>query len=82
MSGIPQWSEFTPAYGRDYTSAAAAKADFIAGLDFRLASTGQYASLRDCDLGSTVYLRYARLTKLTPVKITFAMLSAVNAGSA
>jgi hypothetical protein len=82
MSGIPQWSEFIPAYGRDYTSAAKAKADFLAGLDFKLASTGQYATLRDCDLGSTVYLRYRKLTQVTPVKITFAMLSAVNAGSA
>jgi hypothetical protein len=80
MSGIPQWSELTPAYGRDYKSAAAAKADLLAGRDFCLAATGQYCSLRDCDLGSTIYLRYDSLRKVTPVRITMAMLSAVNAG--
>lgn len=40
----------TPAYGRDYTSAAAALADWNAGKDFRDARTGQYLSIRDTAL--------------------------------
>lgn len=73
--GIPQWAELTPSYGRDYKSAAAAKADFFAARDFTLAATGQQMTILDCDLGSTVYLRYAKLTKVTPVRITMQMLS-------
>lgn len=82
MTGIPQWAELTPSYGRDYTSAAKAKADFLAGKDFTLAATGQQMSITDCDLGSTVYLRYKRLTQLTPVKITMKMLSDAMASRA
>lgn len=75
MNSIPQWAELTPSYGRDYTSAAKAKADFLAGKDFTLAATGQQMSITDVDLSITVYLRYAKLTKVTPVTVTMKMLS-------
>lgn len=72
---IEQWAELTPSYGRDYTSAAKAKADFLAGKDFTLARTGQQMSILDVDLSITVMLRYAKLTKVTPVTVTMKMLS-------
>lgn len=72
---IQQWEELTPSYGRDYKSAAAVKADFLAGKDFTLARTGQQMSILDVDLSLTVYLRYAKLTKVTPVTVTMKMLS-------
>lgn len=75
MNSIPQWAELTPSYGRDYSSAAKAKADFLAGKDFTLAATGQQMSITDVDLSITVYLRYAKLTKFTPVTVTMKMLS-------
>ena len=46
-----------PAYGRDYKSKAAILADWHNGLDFCIAATGQYCSIRD-DLGNTIGLRY------------------------
>lgn len=79
IMSIPQWAELTPSYGRDYTSAAKAKADFFAGKDFTFAATGQQMSILDCDLGSTVYLRYKKLTQLTPVTVTMKMLSDARA---
>lgn len=76
---IEQWAELTPSYGRDYTSAAKAKADFLAGKDFTLARTGQQMSILDVDLSITVMLRYAKLTKVTPVTVTMKMLSDARA---
>jgi hypothetical protein len=52
----------TPAYGRDYKSAAAARADWNAGKDFRIALSGQYCSIRDNI--PDVLIRYNRLTKI------------------
>lgn len=57
-----------PAYGRDYRSIAAVKADWEAGKDFRDARTGQYFSIRDAALLGEVWVRYARLTKKVQVK--------------
>jgi hypothetical protein len=56
-----------PAYGRDYKSAAAAKADWAAGKDFQCAMTGRYLSVRD-EVPGEVWVRYARLTKLVRVQ--------------
>jgi hypothetical protein len=56
-----------PAYGRDYKSAAAVKADWAAGKDFQCAMTGRYLSVRDGVPGE-VWVRYARLTKLVRVQ--------------
>lgn len=56
-----------PAYGRDYKSAAAVKADWAAGKDFLCALTGRYLSVRD-NVPGEVWVRYARLTKLVRVQ--------------
>ena len=57
----------TPAYGRDYKSAKAAKADWHDGKDFIIRDIshpydGKPASIRD--LSSGVIIRYSRLTKV------------------
>lgn len=56
-----------PAYGRDYKSAAAVKADWAAGKDFLCAITGRYFSVRD-NIPGEIWVRYARLTKLVRVQ--------------
>jgi len=56
-----------PAYGRDYKSAPAVLADWLAGKDFRCAVTGQYLSIRD-NVPAEVWVRYAKLAKLVRVK--------------
>lgn len=59
----------TPAYGRDYKSLKAAKADWEADKDFQMQPSGQYInraqavaepSLR----GSTLQVRYKKLTQI------------------
>jgi hypothetical protein len=60
-------STLTPAYGRDYTSAADTVAAFDAGKDFILASVfhgGGYVSRRDFKPGDRVRLRYSKLRKV------------------
>ena len=63
----------TPAYGRDYKSAKAAKADFDAGKDFVLndiSSPWDGRPINKHDLaGKTVTLRYDRLRKVAVVKV-------------
>jgi hypothetical protein len=44
-----------PAYGRKYGSVDAAKADYLAGVDFKLYNTGQYCSCRDF-LGTKMFI--------------------------
>ena len=56
-----------PAYGRDYKSASAVKADWLAGKDFRCSVTGRYLSIRD-DVPADVWVRYAKLAKIVRVK--------------
>ena len=61
----------TPAYGRDYTSKAAALKDWTDGKDFIEARSGRYMSIRDADkAGSkmTVMIRYAKLRKICSTK--------------
>lgn len=63
----------TPAYGRDYKSAKAVKADFEANKDFVIADImspdcGRYASKTDLS-GEEVRIRYAKLTKVTVIKV-------------
>jgi len=57
----------TPAYGRDYKSVSAVKADWLAGKDFRDAMTGQYLSIRDAIPGE-IWVRYSQLKKVVQVK--------------
>lgn len=61
------WLEVIPAYGRDYATAKAAKADWLNGKDWMVAATGQYCSRRDFGPGTRVILRYARLEKTAVV---------------
>ena len=72
MNSIPSFSELLPAFGRDYRSAKDAKADFLAGKDWQLASVfagGRYCSVRDFCPGTAVLLRYANATKVAAVKV-------------
>jgi len=63
----------SPAYGRDYTSAKAVKADWQAGKDFRIESygpdMGRYIGKEEADAEHlTVMIRYKRLTQLCVIK--------------
>jgi hypothetical protein len=63
-----------PAYGRDYKSAKAAKADFFGGKDWIIADIsdpydGKPTSVRDYPAGTPITLRYKGLTMLTCVKV-------------
>jgi hypothetical protein len=70
-----------PAYGRDYTSGKAAKADFLAGKDFIIADItdpydGKPCSVRDFDAGTGITLRYKALASLTCLKVPKGMAHA------
>lgn len=62
-----------PAYGRDYTSAKAVKADWAAGKDFIVVDffdhyDGKAVNKQDADReGMSVMIRYNRLQKMVPV---------------
>jgi len=60
----------TPAYGRDYKSQKAVKADWSANKDFVIATLGHptYINKRDADRdGVKVMARYNNLTKIVSV---------------
>lgn len=60
------WIEVTPAYGRDYTTAKAAKQDWKDGKDFRETSSGSYITKAEAEkLGLSVTIRYAKSLKVT-----------------
>ena len=69
------------AYGRDYTSAGAAKADFLAGKDFAIRTPGfnSYATVADFAPGVTVNIRYSRDLKVAPCKVSSAATRATSA---
>ena len=59
-----------PAYGRDYTSPTAAKADWLADKDFRIADMscpddGRYINRQQCAPGEKIRIRYKRLAEVT-----------------
>lgn len=54
----------SPAYGRDYKTAKAVKADWEAGKDFKCAN-GSMCSIRDFGPEDRLEVRYRKLTKLT-----------------
>jgi hypothetical protein len=58
------YGTLTPAYGRDYDSADKALADLNAGKDFVINNPemSTYCSIRDMADGSTLQLRYKKLT--------------------
>lgn len=59
----------TPAYGRDYKSAAAAIVDWKSGKDFLAQPQGQYCSIQDFP-DSAVTIRYAQMRKVTVYRPT------------
>lgn len=63
------WIEVQPAYGRDYTTAKAAKQDWKDGKDFQETSSGSYVNKSGAEaLGLSVTIRYARSLKVTSAK--------------
>ncbi len=65
-----KYTTVTPAYGRDYTSAKAAKADWQAGKDFIIADImspwdGLPMSIRDVSDNEKIMIRYKKLTQIT-----------------
>lgn len=60
----------TPAYGRDYKSKQAAIADWEANKDFinQGMSGGTYVNKQDVPPGTTVNIRYKRMTQVAGVK--------------
>lgn len=63
----------TPAYGRDYASQKAVKADWEAGKDFEIQDFeigfGRLCSKRDFAPGVTVNIRYKSLRDVCVVKV-------------
>lgn len=60
--------EVTPAYGRDYTTAKAAKQDWKEGKDFRDTVSGSYVNIEDAKrLDLKVIIRFAKNMKVTSV---------------
>jgi hypothetical protein len=63
----------TAAYGRDYKSAKAVKADFDANKDFVVASmfgpSGRYINKQSIPAGTTVNIRYNQLRSVVVVKV-------------
>lgn len=60
-----------PAYGRDYESETAAKADWEAGKDFVVYGTQTYINLEDAKTAgfTEVKIRFRKRTKLLAVKV-------------
>lgn len=61
-----------PAYGRDYKTAKAARADWNTGKDFRIAAfgpdDGRYVNASDMEMvEGKIAIRYDRLTKVVLV---------------
>jgi hypothetical protein len=52
------YATLTPAYGRDYKSAEAAKDDFLANRDFYLQPQGQLINREQIAPGTIVNIRY------------------------
>lgn len=60
-----------PAYGRDYGTAKALKADWEAGKDFTILSgsdAGRYINKADAVEAGTIFARYSRLRKVTTLQ--------------
>jgi glutamine amidotransferase-like uncharacterized protein len=67
MNKITNTTSVSPAYGRDYKSASAARLDFEAGKDFEIHTlfrSGTYCSIRDFAKGTRVHIRYNKQQKV------------------
>jgi hypothetical protein len=58
----------TPAYGRDYSSLAELKKDFLAGKDF-VCADGRGCSVCDFKKGAMISVRYAAQRKAASFKL-------------
>lgn len=60
-----------PAYGRDYKSQKEVKSAWESGSDFMIQDRGRstYVNKDDAPKGSTIVIRYAKLTKQLPIKV-------------
>lgn len=68
---LPQFTSVSPAYGRDFLTAKAAKESWEAGQDWLindLGNAGKYTSIRDQAPGSTVHLRFKQNRNITIFK--------------
>lgn len=66
---MAQWIEVIPAYGREYTTAKAARADWNADLDFQETVSGSYVNKSGAKaLDLSVTLRFCNLTKVAATK--------------
>lgn len=68
---MSQWMNLIPAYGRDYSSQKAVKADWDLNKDFQDASSGKYVNKSDIEKfvpDANVNIRYAKLLKVVNVK--------------
>jgi len=59
-----------PAYGRDYKSAKAVLADWVAGKDFLVQDyqSSGYVNINDLPTGTVLNVRYNRLTKVCVIR--------------
>ncbi len=74
MNRISSTITVSPAYGRDYKTAKAAKADFLAGKDFYGHFFDGIAHFKPCGVqdfvpGIDVIIRYCRDRKVTKVRV-------------
>ncbi len=63
----------TPAYGRDYTSAKAVKADWESDKDFRIndmssPDDGRLINKQDCPAGMELHIRFKRMMSICVIK--------------
>lgn len=66
------YTTVSPAYGKDYKSGKDAKADFLAGKDFRMETLCQgsgYCSIRDFAPGVSVQVRFKKMAGVVMVKV-------------
>lgn len=69
---MPKYLTLVPAYGRDYTSAKAVKADWDAGKDFLIQDMssphdGRYINKPQA-IGLTLQIRYKKLTQVCMIR--------------
>jgi hypothetical protein len=66
---MSEWVEVEPAYGRDYKTQKAVKADWVADKDFRDTVTGRYLNKSDAErFHLNVVVRYDHSDKVMRVR--------------
>lgn len=69
---VTKYLNVTPAYGRDYKTAKAVKADWEAGKDFVITDVfskwdGSYVNKDDAEAGTVIMVRYNNLRSITRI---------------